>query len=262
LVAYSLWCLFCARIRAGHRSGETADPVVLDFPMISRWPAAALGQLGLNKRRAPQFAALSDTQTYGNTDAAKVTWIAIIAPNITMIVLDKRLMMRGSKDVVSVKFDVSVISRTSFLILNSDVKSRGEAHWVCSRCNYPQPSEVRAGLALVERAGQRDSAGELLTIRIGIATGLVIVGDLAGVAARWSTAPSARRSPALAACRRSPNRARYCSTSKPDGLSAAYSNIPSSAFGKRDGSASRCRRGRYCGRARRRAGSRHCADLH
>ena len=40
---------------------------------------------------------------------------------------------------------------------------------------------VRAGLALVERVGQLDVAGEPLTIRIGIATGLVVVGDLAGV---------------------------------------------------------------------------------
>jgi hypothetical protein len=36
-------------------------------------------------------------------------------------------------------------------------------------------------LALVERVGQLDVAGERLTIRIGIATGLVVVGDLAGV---------------------------------------------------------------------------------
>src|SRR5215469_16357187 len=52
---------------------------------------------------------------------------------------------------------------------------------------YPQAHEddaeraVRAGLALVERVGQLDVAGEPLTIRIGIATGLVVVGDLTGV---------------------------------------------------------------------------------
>jgi TolB-like protein/predicted ATPase len=52
---------------------------------------------------------------------------------------------------------------------------------------YPKANEddaeraVRAGLALVERVGQLDVAGEPLTIRIGIATGLVVVGDLAGV---------------------------------------------------------------------------------
>jgi TolB-like protein/class 3 adenylate cyclase/predicted ATPase len=52
---------------------------------------------------------------------------------------------------------------------------------------YPKAHEddaeraVRAGLALVERVGQLDVSGEPLTIRIGIATGLVVVGDLAGV---------------------------------------------------------------------------------
>ena len=52
---------------------------------------------------------------------------------------------------------------------------------------YPKAQEddaeraVRSGLALVERVGQLDVAGETLTIRIGIATGLVVVGDLAGV---------------------------------------------------------------------------------
>jgi TolB-like protein len=52
---------------------------------------------------------------------------------------------------------------------------------------YPEADEddaeraVRAGLALVERVGQLEFAGEQPTIRIGIATGLVLVGDLAGV---------------------------------------------------------------------------------
>jgi TolB-like protein/predicted ATPase len=52
---------------------------------------------------------------------------------------------------------------------------------------YPKALEddaeraVRAGLALVKRVGQLDVAGAPLTIRIGIATGLVVVGDLAGV---------------------------------------------------------------------------------
>src|SRR6516162_299931 len=52
---------------------------------------------------------------------------------------------------------------------------------------YPKAHEddaeraVRAGLALVERVGQLEIAGGPLTIRIGIATGLVVVGDLAGV---------------------------------------------------------------------------------
>jgi TolB-like protein len=64
------------------------------------------------------------------------------------------------------------------------VKSMGGG--VLVSFGYPEADEddaeraVRAGLALVERVGQLDVAGEPLTIRIGIATGLVLVGDLAG----------------------------------------------------------------------------------
>jgi TolB-like protein/predicted ATPase len=52
---------------------------------------------------------------------------------------------------------------------------------------YPKAHEddaeraVRAGLAVVERVGRLDVAGEPLTVRMGIATGLVVVGELAGV---------------------------------------------------------------------------------
>src|SRR6516225_7307981 len=52
---------------------------------------------------------------------------------------------------------------------------------------YPKAHEddaeraVRAGLAVADRVGRLDVAGEPLTIRIGMATGLVVVGDLAGV---------------------------------------------------------------------------------
>ena len=51
---------------------------------------------------------------------------------------------------------------------------------------YPQAHEddpeqaVRAGLALVEGIGRLDTAGEMLEIRVAIATGLVVVGDLIG----------------------------------------------------------------------------------
>jgi class 3 adenylate cyclase len=49
---------------------------------------------------------------------------------------------------------------------------------------YPQAHEhdaergVQAGLALVERVGRLESSNALLASRVGIATGLVIVGDL------------------------------------------------------------------------------------
>ena len=64
-------------------------------------------------------------------------------------------------------------------------KSMGSA--VLVSFGYPKAVEddaeraVRAGLALVKRVGQLDIAGEPLAIRIGVATGLVVVGDLAGV---------------------------------------------------------------------------------
>ncbi|WP_143534289.1 adenylate/guanylate cyclase domain-containing protein, partial [Rhizobium sullae] len=51
---------------------------------------------------------------------------------------------------------------------------------------YPQAHEedaeraVRAGLAVVEAVDRLDAAGEHLAVRIGIATGLVVVGDIIG----------------------------------------------------------------------------------
>ena len=51
---------------------------------------------------------------------------------------------------------------------------------------YPQAHEddaeraVRAGLALVERIGRLESGAGALASRVGIATGLVVVGDLIG----------------------------------------------------------------------------------
>jgi class 3 adenylate cyclase/predicted ATPase len=51
---------------------------------------------------------------------------------------------------------------------------------------YPQAHEeeaaraVRAGLAVVEAVDRLDAAGERLAVRIGIATGLVVVGDIIG----------------------------------------------------------------------------------
>ena len=39
---------------------------------------------------------------------------------------------------------------------------------------------MRAGLAVVERVARLDAGGETLAARVGIATGLVVVGDLIG----------------------------------------------------------------------------------
>jgi class 3 adenylate cyclase len=52
---------------------------------------------------------------------------------------------------------------------------------------YPQAHEddaeraVRAGLALVDSVSELTAAGERLSARVGIATGLVVIGDLVGV---------------------------------------------------------------------------------
>ena len=57
---------------------------------------------------------------------------------------------------------------------------------VLAYCGYPQAHEhdVRAGLSIVEAAPKlATSAGSPLQVRIGIATGLVVVGDLIGAGA-------------------------------------------------------------------------------
>jgi class 3 adenylate cyclase len=55
--------------------------------------------------------------------------------------------------------------------------------------SYPQAHEddaeraLRAGLALVEKIACLDTAGEKLAVRIGVATGVVVIGDLIGTGA-------------------------------------------------------------------------------
>ena len=75
----------------------------------------------------------------------------------------------------------AVIERTGGFV----AKYMGDG--VLAYFGYPRADEhdaeraVRAGLALVEAvAGLETAAGELLQVRIGIATGLVVVGDLIG----------------------------------------------------------------------------------
>ena len=82
---------------------------------------------------------------------------------------------------------------------------------------YPRAHEddaeraVRAGLADRRGGRPRSSAAsgvELAGARIGIATGLVVVGDLIGEGAARSGASSARRRTSPRGCRRSPSPAR------------------------------------------------------
>jgi class 3 adenylate cyclase len=77
---------------------------------------------------------------------------------------------------------------------------------------YPRADEhdaeraVRAGLALVEAvAGLDTAAGAPLQVRVGIPTGLVVVGDLIEEGARRSRRWSARRRTSRRGCRRWPS---------------------------------------------------------
>ena len=64
---------------------------------------------------------------------------------------------------------------------------------------YPQAHEhdaeqaVRAGLALIDRVGRLESNATALASRVGIATGLVVVGDLIGSGEAQERGLSARR---------------------------------------------------------------------
>ena len=73
---------------------------------------------------------------------------------------------------------------------------------------YPEAHEddperaIRAGLAVVEAAPKLvTAAGSALHVRVGIATGLVVVGDLVGLGERRSEASSARRQTLPRACK-------------------------------------------------------------
>jgi class 3 adenylate cyclase len=81
---------------------------------------------------------------------------------------------------------------------------------------YPRADEhdaeraVRAGLAFIEAvAGLDTAAGTPLQVRVGIATGLVVVGDLIGQGRRRSRRWSATRRTSRLGCRRWPNPGRW-----------------------------------------------------
>jgi len=92
---------------------------------------------------------------------------------------------------------------------------------------YPEAHEddaeraVRAGLAVIDGVS-RLATSELLNVRIGIATGLV-VGDLIGAGAAQERASSARRQTSQPACRRWPGRAPWSLPTAPGDRSARCS---------------------------------------
>ena len=125
---------------------------------------------------------------------------------------------------------------------------------------YPQAHEddaeraTRCGLVLVDRVPQLNEAEELHA-RVGIATGLVVVGgevaehDVAGDTPNFAARLQARASPTPSLSPRAHA-----------GWSAIYSNTEISARSNSRASRSRCRLGKRCARAPSRAGSRRCVD--
>jgi class 3 adenylate cyclase len=101
---------------------------------------------------------------------------------------------------------------------------------------FPQAHEddaeraVRAGLTVVEAVGRlRTPEGAPLGVRVGIATGPVVVGDLVGSGPAQERAWSARRRTSPPACRRWRSRGRWSSPGAPASWSAACSSTPTSA---------------------------------
>ena len=94
---------------------------------------------------------------------------------------------------------------------------------------YPQAHEddaeraVRAGLELIAAVGGLKSSAPLQT-RIGIATGLVVVGDLIGSGAAQEQAVSGRRRTSRHVCKALPSRTRWSSL-RAHGSSSAISSI-------------------------------------
>jgi class 3 adenylate cyclase len=130
---------------------------------------------------------------------------------------------------------------------------------------YPRAHEddaeraVRAGLGLIDAVGRLDARSTKLQARVGIATGLVVVGDLIGEGSAQEQAVVGE-TPNLAA--------RLQALADPDAvvIAAGTRRLVGDLFEVRDlgavevkGLAHRCRPGKHCARVPSRAGSRHCA---
>jgi class 3 adenylate cyclase len=93
---------------------------------------------------------------------------------------------------------------------------------------YPQAHEddaeraVRAGLAVIQAVGQL-SAREDLSMRLGIATGLAVVGDLIGEGAAQERGVVGRRRTLRPGCRPCPRRTRWSLAKRHAGRSAGCS---------------------------------------
>ena len=134
---------------------------------------------------------------------------------------------------------------------------------------YPQAHEddaeraVRAGLGVIDTVGRLDVKSVGLQARVGIATGLVVVGDLIGEGSAQEQSVVGE-TPNLAA--------RLQALAEPDTvvIAAGTRRLLGDLFEYRDLGAvevrghrrRRCRSGRYCARAPSLAASRRCAGRH
>ena len=120
---------------------------------------------------------------------------------------------------------------------------------------YPRAHEddaeraVRAGLAVIEAVGRLAVKSVELQARVGIATGLVVVGDLIGEGSARSNRSSARRRISPPGCRPWPSPIRSSSLRARAGWSVISSNTAISAPSRSRASPSRYRPGRSCARA-------------
>jgi hypothetical protein len=119
---------------------------------------------------------------------------------------------------------------------------------------YPQAHEddaeraVRAGLAVIEAVG-RLPARQDLNVRLGIATGLAVVGDLIGEGAAQERGSSARPRTSPRGCRVWPHRTRWSSPKRRAGRSAGCSTSSISGRRPSPGLPSRSRHGGSLARA-------------
>ena len=128
---------------------------------------------------------------------------------------------------------------------------------------YPQAHEddaeraVRAGLELIAAVSALKAAAPLQT-RVGIATGLVVVGDLIGSGEAQERGLSARRRTSRHVCRALPSRTRSSSPRAHESCSAICSSWRTSGPRTSRASPSRYGPGRRCGQVRLKAALRRC----
>jgi class 3 adenylate cyclase len=131
---------------------------------------------------------------------------------------------------------------------------------------YPQAHEddaeraVRAGLELIAAVSALKAASPLQT-RVGIATGLVVVGDLVGSGEAQERGivgetPTSRR-----ACRGLPNRTRSSSPGARENFWVISSSCRTLGPRKSRASPSQCEHGLHCERLQSKAASRRCMRL-